>query len=132
MDNPVVVPHEPSQPASPPHESAGEMLPCPFCNCPFVGVSVPAHPRVRMSVKCPSCHSHGGYGNTEAEAIAAWNTRTPDLQAENARLRGELKWYGEQARLSRLIHSEGDAGRNALSADGGERARLALSNNGEG
>jgi len=37
-----------------------------------------------------------------------------------------LRWYAEQARLCRLIHSEGDAGRNALAADGGQRARDAL------
>ena len=41
-------------------------------------------------------------------------------------LRDALAWYAEQARLCRLIHSEGDAGRNALAADGGERARAAL------
>jgi hypothetical protein len=49
-----------------------------------------------------------------------------DLCAERARLREELAWYGEQARLCRLIHSEGDAGRAALDADGGKRARAAL------
>ena len=43
-----------------------------------------------------------------------------------AELEAELTWYGEQARLCRLIHSEGDAGRNALAADGGKRARAAL------
>jgi hypothetical protein len=37
-----------------------------------------------------------------------------------------LEWYGEQARLCRLIHSGGDAGRNALAADGGKRAKTAL------
>lgn len=37
-----------------------------------------------------------------------------------------LAWYGEQARLCRLIHSEGDAGRHALSEDGGKRAAEAL------
>ena len=37
-----------------------------------------------------------------------------------------LEWYGEQARLCRLIHSEGDAGRTALAADGGKRATAAL------
>ncbi len=47
---------------------------------------------------------------------------TPDL----AGLQEALKWYGEQARLCRLIHSGGDAGRRALDADGGERARKAL------
>ena len=37
-----------------------------------------------------------------------------------------LEWYREQARLARLIHSEGDAGRHALQADGGKRAAAAL------
>lgn len=45
-----------------------------------------------------------------------------------------IAWYGEQARLARLIHSEGDDGRAALSADGGNRARtfLATHRNAEG
>ncbi|MCP4410206.1 MAG: hypothetical protein GY807_21175 [Gammaproteobacteria bacterium] len=33
-----------------------------------------------------------------------------------------VKWYGEQARLARLIHSGGDKGRHKLSADGGKKA----------
>lgn len=37
-----------------------------------------------------------------------------------------LEWYGEQARLARLIHSEGDAGRHALAADGGTKAQEIL------
>ena len=37
-----------------------------------------------------------------------------------------LKWYGEQARLARLVHSEGDAGRQALAADGGKKAKQLL------
>jgi hypothetical protein len=37
-----------------------------------------------------------------------------------------LEWYGEQARLARLIHSEGDAGRHALAMDGGKKARATL------
>lgn len=40
--------------------------------------------------------------------------------------RETLEWYAEQSRLSRLIHSEGDAGRHALAADGGKRARAVL------
>lgn len=50
----------------------------------------------------------------------------PDLTAEIARLREALEWYGEQARLARLVHSEGDKGRHALAGDGGTRAREAL------
>lgn len=41
-------------------------------------------------------------------------------------LEDALSWYGEQARLCRLVHSEGDAGRNALATDGGKRAREVL------
>lgn len=41
-------------------------------------------------------------------------------------LEAELGWYGEQARLARLIHSEGDEGRWALAEDGGKRARATL------
>lgn len=42
-----------------------------------------------------------------------------------------LKWYAEQSRLARLIHSEGDAGRHALADDGGKMAREALALAGE-
>ena len=46
--------------------------------------------------------------------------------AELKRYREALEWYGEQARLSRLIHSGGDTGRHALQEDGGKRASAAL------
>ena len=63
-----------------------------------------------------------------------WPTRACDELAavlhaqadEIERLRAALEWYAEQARLCRLIHREGDAGRKALDADGGKRAREAL------
>jgi hypothetical protein len=41
-------------------------------------------------------------------------------------LREALEWYGEQARLARLVHSEGDTGRHNLADDGGKRARATL------
>lgn len=37
-----------------------------------------------------------------------------------------VQWYGENARLCRLIHSGGDTGRQSLSNDGGSRARAFL------
>jgi hypothetical protein len=46
---------------------------------------------------------------------------------EIARLKEALKWYGENARLCRLLHSEGDPGRHALVNDGGKLANAALS-----
>lgn len=46
--------------------------------------------------------------------------------AEIAALRAALEWYEGNARLCRLIHSGDDAGRHALSEDGGKRARAVL------
>lgn len=56
-----------------------------------------------------------------AEIIA--NAR---LVAAAPELLAALEWYGEQARLARLITSEGDAGRHAIARDGGELARSLL------
>ena len=78
--------------------------------------------------------------NCAAEDAAAIRARaTPDQTAALDKLIAEavepyvdaLAWYGEQARLARLIHSEGDAGRNALQADGGKRANAILALIGE-
>lgn len=48
------------------------------------------------------------------------------LRAEVVRLRGALEWYGENTRLARLSHSEGDLGRDNLARDGGKISRAAL------
>ncbi len=53
------------------------------------------------------------------------------LEAENKKLRSVLSWYGEQARLAKLVHSEGDIGRQSLAVDGGRRAKAALNTDGE-
>ena len=50
-----------------------------------------------------------------------------ERDGEIARLRAALEWYRDRTAECRLIHSGGDAGRAALSADGGKRAREALS-----
>lgn len=50
--------------------------------------------------------------------------------ARLALLTEALEWYGERARLARLIHSGGDPARFELSDDGGKRARRALSEEG--
>ncbi len=63
------------------------------------------------------------------ECNAEYEQESAGLEAALQRiaaLAAELAWYGEQARLCRLIHSEGDAGRNALAADGGKRAQAVL------
>jgi hypothetical protein len=43
-----------------------------------------------------------------------------------AELRETLAWYGDNARLARLVHSGGDPGRHALAGDGGKRAQAML------
>lgn len=50
-------------------------------------------------------------------------TTSRKRKARIAELEAALAWYGEQARLCRLVHSGGDEGRRALAADGGKRAR---------
>jgi len=62
-------------------------------------------------------------GPTYMEEI---NSAIDEHKHRIAELETALAWYGEQARLCRLIHSEGDAGRNALADDGGKRARDVL------
>lgn len=58
-------------------------------------------------------------------AINAMPALLAKAEAHDA-LVAALKWYEVQTRQCRLIHSEGDAGRALLSADGGAVARAAL------
>lgn len=113
-------------------------------------------PPMSRAPQCRSCGASLGYLTTPAKATEAWNRRVTAASAQAAideqeetieslkrlvdqhydrataaearadRLAQELEWYGEQSRLARLIHREGDAGRNAIAADGGKRARAAL------
>ncbi len=70
-------------------------------------------------------------GYTETPLFAEADTTSLEEERDTlakrvAGLEAALEWYGQQARLCRLIHSEGDSGRHALQADGGNRARAAL------
>lgn len=69
----------------------------------------------------------------DALTIVALHNAFPELEAtiraqaaQIAAMREALEWYGEQSRLCRLIHREGDPGRKALDDDGGKRASAAL------
>ncbi|MGN7869597.1 hypothetical protein [Paracoccus sp. 22332] len=64
-----------------------------------------------------------------ADALEAQAAELARLRKELARVNEALEWYGDQARLARLIHSGGDAGRHALQEDGGTRARAAFARN---
>jgi hypothetical protein len=63
---------------------------------------------------------------TKAEQLVALTKRATAAEAKVARMGEALEWYGERARLARLIHSGGDPARFELSDDGGKRARAAL------
>ena len=75
---------------------------------------------------CPTAHDLACERNTLDELLAETKDRLAAALAQVARLREALEWYGENARLARLIHSEGDKGRHAIAEDGGKRARAAL------
>ena len=119
----------------------GALLPCPFCGAKD-GRLIQAFSRAAgdfayWSVECLDCACEIVNDESQALADVAWNTRaTSPAQVASApdragvdleALCSTLAWYGEQARLCRLIHSEGDAGRHALDNDGGKRALAALS-----
>jgi hypothetical protein len=61
-----------------------------------------------------------------ANALETLIRERDEARAENERLRTALECYGEQARLAKLIHAEGDLGRHRLAKDGGDRARAEL------
>ena len=74
----------------------------------------------------PAPVDHGGTRMSERIDTAKTLTKAEKLARAVDPLREALEWYGEQARLCRLIHNEGDSGRHAISNDGGKRARAAL------
>jgi hypothetical protein len=61
-----------------------------------------------------------------ANVILSLTAQRDAFREKAARMGEALEWYGEQARLARLIHSGGDAGRHALAEDGGKRASADL------
>jgi len=78
--------------------------------------------------KLPLPHyNEGRYSNIIARALLAEReanaARIAALEALLKEAGEAVAWYGENARLARLIHREGDPGRHALAEDGGKRAR---------
>lgn len=93
--------------------------------------------RVReLERECGQWQEASGQANVRAEQLEdkwdAEKARADGLAADVAELVAALEWYGEQARLARLIHSEGDAGRQAIASDGGKRARTLITKLTEG
>ena len=66
------------------------------------------------------------HGGLEVDEIGIATDDLKALVSELETAKRALEFYAENGRLCRLIHSEGDAGRNALAADGGKIAFQAL------
>jgi Lar family restriction alleviation protein len=105
--------------------TALELKPCPFCGGRAVGNENAGNPYVY----CESCDVSQTPFDRLTASVTAWNRRSDLHHATERKLAkavAALEWYAEQTRLCRLIHSEGDSGRHALQADGGEKARAVL------
>jgi hypothetical protein len=95
--------------------------PCPKCGA---DVDLRARHKGTYIGKCRCGHLLDTKTDDEKKAVEVWNGQAaaaaPDKIAE------ALKWYGTQASLCRQNTTAGDAARNALDFDGGQRARKAL------
>ena len=112
------------------------LKPCPFCGGAAIRETTKPYKSITMyetgcsNVGC-QCLPSSMKRFTRQKADEAWNTRAalaadPLSDPRVKALVEVLQWYAEQTRLCRLIHSGGDSGRNALSSDGGTKARAAL------
>lgn len=69
----VVVPREPT-----PCESGGTLLPCPFCashDCRIQGAR-------GSFIQCAECMAESNLMQNDADAVAAWNRRSPNAEVE--------------------------------------------------
>jgi Lar family restriction alleviation protein len=70
-----------------PNEPTSALLPCPFCGgAAKVDEVAGEMPKFWPTVRCPDCGARVSACHTEAEAIAAWNTRATPTDPEVAAL----------------------------------------------
>lgn len=82
-----------------------ELLPCPFCG----GEAVLAHNK--KEVVCIECEAFGPYCDTEAEAIAVWNTRIQTVFGMTFNeIRQMMKRDAEREQTCELKHASWDDG----------------------
>lgn len=96
------------------------LLPCPFCG-PFTGESeigalydplaVWVDDDDLLSVVCRECEAFGPKAKTQAEAIAAWNTRTiPNVDELLEAGRRLLEWWPEGSENGSAAKRYGEGG----------------------
>lgn len=96
-----------------------ELKPCPFCgaraacsvgNASFSGVELMGAGTDRPYVWCGTCGSSGSFEDTDAKAVATWNTRTDLADALAAALKPIAAeadaWEGCDA-IDRIVESLG-------------------------
>lgn len=90
-----------------------DLLPCPFCGseanvCHLISKNEPTE----YGVSCVSCLANKRWYDTEAEAVEAWNTRTPTESAEVDLddLKKAVRSYFNafNGRYQSMLHNHGD------------------------
>jgi hypothetical protein len=87
-------------------DASGKMLPCPnpWCNSEKVITVAFEYNGPKWQTACDNCTVGGPLCDSEAEAIAAWNTRRPTPSADADRVREQLeRQRAENAKLQRAI-----------------------------
>lgn len=115
-------------------ERGAELLPChnPECGSDDVTfLTVGTLEDGDGYIGCAACGMSGPVADSEAEAGRLWNliaipSRPSHDTVSRAEILGALDWYAEKVAACRKVTSEGDAARQELDRDGGERARSAI------
>ena len=83
-----------------------KLLPCPFCGgeAKMCHVTQLWEPKDSYWAKCVDCHTSGKHHKTEAEAIAAWNTRSDYHGYEQAAIEAweHVKEFNKQTVVATL------------------------------
>lgn len=84
---------------------AEQLLPCPFCGGEASGEFFSQN---AWSIFCDKCHASAAMCETKAEAIAAWNTRTPPKRVAMTLDEAEVRALTAETRLAAAIERLGD------------------------
>ena len=86
-------------------EKPATPLPCPFCGSNDIEPMPRPFPH---GMRCLSCKAEVTLADTEAEAIAAWNRRVPDLTAINAELVEALERMLAESEIDGVVSHEAE------------------------
>lgn len=88
----------------------GKLLPCPFCGGPAEILTAESmNGGYLFGIMCNDCRSRGDVYDTEAEAIAAWNTRAERV-GERKTINKTGDFVTHDSRAERTCENESDSG----------------------